>query len=247
VRHLIHAELRRALAGRMVLGLGVVSALFDMLSILGNGTKEQHALTAGSATVGGAEQALVSLGFGSLLFAAIAGAVTATSEYRHRSIARSLLLARGQRRLTVAKLVGALGPGGALGLVGAGTGLAGTAIWAAVHHHPFRWTGWLILTAVGVALVSLLAGPWGVAIGLAVRRQLPCVVGLIAWTVVADPAIGTWLPPVGRWLPGGAQEALYRDPQSQHVAMAAGGALFLAWIAAAAGTALWLGRRRGFA
>jgi hypothetical protein len=48
----------------------------------------------------------------------------------------------------------------------------------------------------------------GVGIGALVRNQNIAVTGVLVWTVGIETLLVTFVPEIGRWLPGGASSAL---------------------------------------
>jgi hypothetical protein len=78
---------------------------------------------------------------------------------------------------------------------------------------------------------SALAGPWGVFLGWIGRHQLGTVAALLAWMLGVETAILKLAPPLARFLPGGAQGAIYRDTSNPLLLPApVGVALFLGWL-----------------
>ena len=122
-----------------------------------------------------------------LLFALMLGILLITSEYRHGSIASTLLVEPDRRRLLLAKLLAAAIAGAAIGLVAAALDLV---IEAAIL--PTRD---LSLHVGGKELFRLLAGmtaggglmaALGVGIGALVRRQTAAIVGFLVFLLVIE-------------------------------------------------------------
>jgi ABC-2 type transport system permease protein len=248
VARLFRAELLRVRSGRSLLTLVTLAVALNCLSILGNGTTQTDKLDAGKASLAGASHDLLRLGFGTLLFATLFGAILTTSEFRHGSIARSLFVAGRPERLMAAKSVAALASGVIFGLLGAGSAVATSAIYLSAHGHHLIVDQESVLIIVGVFAVCVLSALWGMLIGWIVRAQLPALIGIMAWTLIAESAIVSLAPGVGRFLPGGAQASIYRDfANGDPLATPYGYLLFLAWIGLAASVSVALVRRRDLA
>jgi hypothetical protein len=200
-----------------------------ILGLLGFARENDRLLAAGTLTLGRATERMLSQGFAALLFATLAGALCVTAEFRHSTIGRSVFLFGGRGRLLMAKIGASIITGVLLGALGALASVVATLVWLDRGGRPMVWTGDAVLTVAGVVIVSALAGPLGVAIGWAVRNQTCAVVGILVWILGVESAFVSLVPSVGKWLPGGAQAAVYRDPTSKHLGMSAGLALLVAW------------------
>jgi hypothetical protein len=241
-RRLVGWQSARAFRGRLLTALVGVSAILNVVAVIGNGTTQardyrQHTTTAIHAT-----NALVQMGFASLLFATVAGALLPLIDFRDRSVGRSVLVSRGVRPLVSAQLVASLPIGLLFGLIGAGSSTITASLVARANHIPFVVNRSVVLSIVGVALVSLLAAPWGVLLGWIGRRLTITLAAIVLWILVAEGALNAVVPALWKWLPDGAQAGIYRDVTTSHVDMAAGVGLFLGWVAVAV-AACWARRR----
>ncbi|WP_062463569.1 ABC transporter permease [Demequina soli] len=143
------------------------------------------------------------------------GAIIVTSEFRHRTIATTLLAEPRRSRVIAAKLVAAVPFALLYGLVAAavavGVGAPALAIAGGetMLGDPEVWRT-LGLTVAAMAAWMLV----GVGFGTAVTNQVAVVVGLLVWTQLVEPllrvAAGFWsaAEPVARFLPGAAGEAV---------------------------------------
>jgi len=248
VGRLLRAELLRVVSGRSLLVLALIALLLNALSIVGNGAAQVDDVQAGHATVAVASHDLLRLGFGALLFATLFGAMLTTGEFRHGSIARSLHLAGRPERLMSAKAVAALLAGVVFGVVGAGSALLTSAVYLSLRGQSIVLDGESLLVVLGVFAVCVLSALWGMTIGWVVRSQIAALVGIMAWTLVAEGAIIALAPEVGRYLPGGAQASIIRDfGTGDPLSTPLGYLLFAGWIAAMAAVAVSLVRRRDLA
>jgi ABC-type transport system involved in multi-copper enzyme maturation permease subunit len=183
------------------------------------------------------------LGIGSVasLFAAIAGVLVISSEYRFGTIRPTFLFTPRRSRVLLAKL-------------GAGM-LAGLAFGVVAEAIAFG-LGSVILSGRGVELsldgrdVALIvlgstvgAALWagiGVGLGSILRNQVASIVGLLAWVFVVDNLLFGLAPSVGRYTPSMALNALLGRTDADLVSPGAGAALLVCWAAVlvAAGIAL---------
>lgn len=245
---LLRAELLRVVSGRSLATLAVVAFALNCLAILGNAAPTIAKLDAGSASLATVSHDLLRLGFGTLLFATLFGAILTTSEFRHGSIGRSLFIARRLERLMAAKSVAAVAGGALFGLLGAGSAVATTAVYLSARGQHLVLDQESILIVIGVFAVCVLSSLWGMLIGWIVRAQMPTLIGIMAWTLIAESAVVSLAPGVGRFLPGGAQASIYRDfANGDPVATPYGYLLFAAWIGLAAFGSVALVRRRDLA
>jgi len=245
VARLLRAELLRAASGRAFATLAAIAVILNALSIVGNASTKLDAMRAGQTSAAGVSHELLGLGFGALLFATLFGAVMTTGEFRHGSIARSLSLARRSERLIAAKAGAALAAGAIFGVLGAGSALVTTAIVLSANDASLVLDRESMLVITGVVAVCVLSALWGSALGWIVRSQVPTLIGIMAWTLIAEGAIISLAPEVGRFLPGGAQSSIVRDfDTGDPLSTPLGYLLFAAWIAAAATLAVSLMRRR---
>ena len=239
LRRTLRAEFIKLCAGRTLLVLSLFSAVLNATAMFGTGRTLADERVIGVVGADDATQQILSLGFASSLFAMIVGVLIVTREFQNESIIRSLISAGRVRNLFLGKAVAATGSGVVFGLVGAGTGIAAATLWAAQQDVQLEWNSEMVKTAIGVFLVSGLAGPWGAALGWLGRRQVPTIIGAIVWTLAAETAVLALFPSIGRWIPGGAQLAIYRDQSFETVGWAVGIVVFCCWVVVVT-TVAWL-------
>lgn len=157
------------------------------------------------------QRTLLAIGAGGAPLAAVLGAIGLTGEFRHRTATTTFLATPHRGRVVAAKLL-------AYGLVGAGYGLAGIAVTAAIavpwlasnNIHPVLGGGDVAATLAGVIAAMAIFGLVGVGLGALLREQVAAVVGLLVWLFVVERIL-TSFAAMDRWtmyLPGQAQEAL---------------------------------------
>jgi ABC-2 type transport system permease protein len=237
----IRAELLKIRTTRttfgIVVGMVALILLFSLLSGLLS--------TAPSLTSPEDQRNLLGVGSLSGVFAALAGIMLVTSEYRHGTIRPTFLFTPKRARVVEAKLAAGLLAGIVFGVVAEGLGfaigyacLAGRGITYALN------TDQTMLLLLGTVAGAALWGAIGVGIGTIVRNQVAAIVGLLAWGFVAENLLFAFVPSVGRFAPVHAQNA-FMGLNSEHLLpAAAGGAILLAWtIAFALGGAALAARR----
>lgn len=244
MRRQLRSELLKARSGWLLASLLLTATLLDVVSILGTAGSVHRDIGAGHTTIVAGSHDIVRLGFANLLFATLFGVLMVTGEYRTGAVSRSFLVARSREDVLSAKAVVSLLVGAAFGVLGAGTGLlAGwITLGARGDHLVLDRETWLI--CLGVVLVSTLAGPWGTFLGWLIRSQVPAVIATIVWTLVVESAVSAWLPDVARYLPGGAEAAIYRDTTTSVLSMPWGVALFVGWLTLGAAVSERLLRHR---
>jgi ABC-2 type transport system permease protein len=183
VTRLFAAELLKLRTLRSTWGFGLVALLFAGL------------VTAGH--IGGAAQAdrfdpefqfqvVLNGAFPASVLALLMGIILVTNEFRHGTIARTLLATPRRGRFVAVKL-----------LTGAATGVAlMLAMLVVIGSVAVIWLGILdVPLALGEAadglgralLVTMVAGILGAAIGGAVQSQVGALVGVLVWMFVLEP------------------------------------------------------------
>lgn len=206
---LVYAELLKVRTVRLfwaVIGsaLGVTALALSMQMV--------NAGRAGTPSYGTAQSAVnvLSAGGWAAFVALVLGIVMMTSEYRHATIATTMLITPPRGRVVAAKIVAALilGTGlAALALalsaaVGAGTGALTIAVANAA----------VVRTAAGAALTIPLYAAVGVGFGSLVHNQTVAVASALVWLLVGESLVGSFgLRALERWTPGGATRAVAQD------------------------------------
>lgn len=169
----------------------------------------------------------------SSLFILLLSIVGTTGEWRHRTIASTILAAPDRARLVVAKVVSYAAAGMTLSLL---VNLAVMATASAI----LASRGEVTLDAADLAdllwrnlLVAAYLGALGVAIGILVRNQPAAIVGVLAALFVVEPAVLGLAEDVGRFGPliGAPSALLSVDSDPELLAPGAGVAVMAAWTA----------------
>ncbi|MEK6328309.1 MAG: hypothetical protein AABM66_12425, partial [Actinomycetota bacterium] len=185
----------------------------------------------------------------SSLFILILAIVGISGEWRHRTIASSLLAAPDRLRFLAAKTLAFAAAGLVLSLlIAIAISFAGFAILSA-RDLPVPDLGELVAQIGRNATVAALLGAFGVGIGALVRNQPVAIVGVLVASFVLEPAVLGLAPDVGRFGPFVGLPVAVQDIPSSDVGFdddvellspALAGLAMLAWIGVtfAAGAAL---------
>lgn len=237
----IRAELLKIRSTRTTLGLVVAMIALILLFALLSGL-----LTHAAHLVSKDEQRAV-LGVGSIagIFAALAGTLLVTSEYRFGTIRPTFLFTPRRSRVIGAKLAASMIAGLAFGVVGEGLafGLAYGILDA--RGIPFALNGGeLTLLLLGTVAGSVLWAAIGAGVAAIARNQVGTIVGLLAWGFIVENLLFAFVPSVGRLTPGEAANALSGLTTHHLLTPAAGGVVLVAWVAALALAGIALTARR---
>jgi ABC-2 type transport system permease protein len=133
------------------------------------------------------------------LLTLVLGVVVGAGEYRHGTIA-STLLVTPQRLRAVSATVGACFLGGlAIGLLAAGLTALIAFPWLSAKDAVLPSTGGSLEIFLGGALYAALAAALGAAFGALLRNQVAAVVIVLLLILVVDPAVAALLEDVGKF------------------------------------------------
>ena len=173
------------------------------------------------------------LGLGNIagLFAALAGILVVTSEYRFGTIRPTFLVTPSWVRILSAKVVASVVVGIVFGVVGVALSYGIGYVCLTQRNIPTL----LDASQNSVLIFGTIAGTalWGgigVGIGTIVRNQIGSVIGLLAWGFVVENLLFALVPSVGRWTPGQAQTALMGSSADHLLPAGLGGLVLLAWM-----------------
>ncbi|ANJ25626.1 ABC transporter permease [Agromyces aureus] len=149
------------------------------------------------------------------------GTLIVTAEYRHRTIARSLLAMPSRGLTMIAKSSTALGFGLFFGAIGALIALIAVGgVLAALGQPTYlddpETSGVVLRTPLVFVLWALI----GVGLGFLVRSQTIAIVVVLAFTLILEPVLTTvsgeneWFRSFGRFLPGSASMSIAWPPPS---------------------------------
>jgi ABC-type transport system involved in multi-copper enzyme maturation permease subunit len=232
VRPQLRAELLKLRSTATGLGLAATMLSLVLLVVL------LHGFGPGVENIGTNSQQLTMV-FGrgeylGALFAALLGALSVTSEFRHGTIRPTLLVSPWRDRVIAAKV-------GASMLIGAGLGFAACALGVGTAALAMRGIevqldvpDYALLLAGGTAAAALWAAI-GVGLGALVRDQVPTLIGICAWLLFVEGLLVgdvADIAAVGRLAPGAAAAAV--SGQDPDTLLAPGVALVLLVLYAAA-------------
>jgi ABC-type transport system involved in multi-copper enzyme maturation permease subunit len=172
------------------------------------------------------------LGIGSFasVFAALAGVLVVTSEYRFGTIRPTFVFTPRRGVVLTAKYVASVLAGVAFAVVGQGLTLAiALGILSGRGIHRSLGSGSVAQLALGTVAAAALWGGIGVGVGALVRNHIGAVIGVLVWVFVVENLLFGFVPSVGRFTPGRAQDALTGMSTDHLLPAAAGGAVLLVW------------------
>jgi ABC-2 type transport system permease protein len=143
------------------------------------------------------------------LFAALAGAIGITAEFRHGTIRPTLLANPDRTRVIIAKAAAAAIAGLAIGLLAAGLVAAVGSAGLALRDIPVTlnagdFAQMIAGGATGAALWAML----GTGLGAILRGQVGAVVGLCVWLLLIENILIGNVPSAGKYAPGASDGAL---------------------------------------
>lgn len=144
----------------------------------------------------------------SSLFVLILGIVAMTGEFRHMTITSTLLITPKRSRILIAKGVVFLAIGAIIGLIGFATAIGLATLTLSSKDHAPIDSGVALQILGGVVLGFAIYAFLGVAVGALVRNQVAAVVGALVWVLVLEALITVFVDWIGKWLPGGALDAV---------------------------------------
>lgn len=237
----INAELLKIRSTRTTIGLALTMIAIILLVALLSGllTKAPHLTTS--------QDQVSQLALGSIagVFSALAGVMLITSEYRYGTIRPTFLFSPRRSRVLSAKLAAGLLAGAAFGIAGEALGYVIGYVILDARGIPYApSTGQTVLVLGGTVAASALWGAIGVGLGAIVRNQVGTIVGLLAWGFVVENLLQAFVPSVGRFAPGNAENGLSGLTGNHLLGAAAGAATLIAWTAALAAIGATLAARR---
>ena len=119
----------------------------------------------------------------------VLGAVVGAGEYRHGTIASTLLVTPNRLRAVAAQVLACAAGGLVVGLAGALLVAVVALPWLSARDVPLPDLDVIARVLLGTALYSGLAAGLGVALGAALRNQVAAIVTLLVFLFVVDPAI----------------------------------------------------------
>jgi ABC-2 type transport system permease protein len=241
---LLHAELLKLRTTRTFValtGLAVVTSLViaTLISLLTEPTEESVLVDVFTSDT-------------SSLFIVVLAVIGISGEWRHRTIASSLLAAPERARFLAAKTLAFATAGFVMSvLIMIAVALVGVVLMS-VRDLPLPDAGEWLAQVARNGLVAALLGALGVGVGALVRQQMVAIVGLLVLMFVVEPAVVSLAPEVGRFGPFSALptmvQALPPDDfglgEVDTFGVGVATLLMLAWVGAAYAAAAALLHRR---
>src|SRR5262245_1450562 len=185
--------------------------------------------------------------FPAVVLALLLGMLLFTNEFRHGTIARTLLATPRRAVLVGVKLLIGAAAGVGLGLLAFAVTSIVAVIWLSIVDVPLApvdaanglWRG---------LLAAALIGALGAAVGGFVHSQVGALVGTLVWLFVAEPIVWVLLglvhlDGVAEYLPAATVLGIL-DTDGQNLSYPATVGMALAWTAVATALAIWRTRRR---
>ena len=202
---LVSAELLKVTSTKMWLGMLIGVVLFIGIGVAASIlAPEQPGVTVSHLTTPQGMRNVFAQAGGAYLFAIIIGTLGMTQELRHQTLTSTLLAEPHRNKVMVAKMAAYAIIGAVYGVVGVAFGYAlALALLPLKTHADIPWTAlWQIAggSILGCALFAVL----GVAVGTLVRNQIAAILGVLVWVLIIESLVVSFLPKIGKWLPGGA-------------------------------------------
>ena len=183
------------------------------------------------------------LSFGSIagVFAALAGVMLFTSEYRFGTIRPTSLFNPNRTRLFATKVTAGVLSGLVFGVIGEGLVFSIGMIIFKIRGVSIVMSGAnMTELIVGAIVGTALWGAIGVALGSVVPNQVGAVISLLAWGFVVENLVFGFLPKVGRFLPVHSSDSMMGPIQDKLLPGNAGTLVTVAWafVLAVVGVAL---------
>jgi ABC-2 type transport system permease protein len=179
------------------------------------------------------------------VFAALAGIMLVTGEYRYGTIQPTYLFTPRRSRVIGAKLAAGALAGLVFGIVGAALGFG--IGWACLAGRGIDYAlsgGQTTLLLLGTVALTALWGPIGVGFGALLRNQVSAIIGLLAWGFVVENLLFGLVPDVGRLGPVHAGDALMGLTTDHLLHATPGGLVLVAWVAVVSVVGAELAMRR---
>ena len=181
------------------------------------------------------------------LFAALLGALSVTSEFRHGTIRPTLLTTPRRGRVVAAKVVVSILSGAVFGLAASALAVGAGAAALGPRDIDLQLDGGdIALLVAGSSAAGALWAAIGVGVGAVVRNQVPAVVGIAAWLLFVEGVLaGDALDlDVSKYAPGAAAEALSGQDPGTLLAPALGALVLAVYAGGSVAAAWWATDRR---
>jgi ABC-2 type transport system permease protein len=187
-----------------VLASGGLAALLVVVQGVGAGSE-----FVGPLDDAATQRALFGSGEVVTLIAIVFGCLALSTEFRHHTIVTTFLAEPHRGRVVIAKAVGALVGGLALGATAVVVAVVGTWAVLVLSGTELVVPAEVVARGVGGTLAaSALGSLFGMGIGGIVRNQALAVGATLLLLLAVEPLVGSIAPGIGRWLPSGLATTL---------------------------------------
>ena len=185
-------------------------------------------------------ESLLSAGGLAGLLTIVLGVVAAAGEYRHGTIASTLLVTPNRLRAVGAQVIASLAGGLVVGLVTSAMVAAIALPWLSAKDASLMPAGETLELFLGITLFAGLAGALGAALGALMRNQVAAVVAVLVLLFVLDPTLSALVEGVAPFtlsglssaMAGGGDSSVDLLPRAVAAAVWAGYVLVIAVLAA---------------
>lgn len=139
------------------------------------------------------------------------GIIMMTSEYRHMTITSTFLATPIRGRVLAAKMFAAAVAGLLTGVLCVLLVLGVASALLATREHATVANSTIVAISGGAILAYAIYAVLGVAVGALIRIQPLAVMVSVVYVFIVEPLIAALVPKVGRWLPGGATNAILQN------------------------------------
>jgi ABC-2 type transport system permease protein len=179
------------------------------------------------------QRQLLSVSSFTAVFAALAGVLLVTSEYRYGTIRPTTLFNPARSHVLAAKAVAGALAGLAFGILGEAIGwAAGYATLDGRGITVVLSSGDILLLTLGGLAGAALWGAIGAGLGAIIHNQIGAVITLLAGGLVVDDLLFGLVPSVGRFTPTRASDALMGLRVDHLLSPGAGALTLIAWAGA---------------
>jgi ABC-2 type transport system permease protein len=183
VTRLLTGEMIKVRTTRTALGFGIAAILLTIAHVL-------ISILSGKPIAIQDKRAALDFGGPVAVVLLVYGAVGATGEFRHRTLAPAVLIAPDRFRLVVARIGAYALSAGVFGVVMAVVAFApGLPLLADRAGTDLVFSDYASI-ATGGLLAVILSAALGVGVGTLVRNQVAAVVGIFVWLLILEPLVG---------------------------------------------------------
>jgi hypothetical protein len=218
---LLAGELIKLRTTRTALGFGAAALLLVLAGVL-------VSILAGEPTTVEGKQGALAFGGAVGLVLLLLGAVGATGEFRHRTVAPSVLISPDRMRLVLARIGAYTLAGLVFGVVIAAVSLAIAIPLLGGLSGPDPSFGDYAEVIGGGLLAGALAPALGVGVGTLVRNQVVAVVGILVWLMIVESLVTVVSDKAADYSFGLALDSLAQGGDTE-MSMGAAGLVVLAW------------------